>query len=291
MRLAALACLALLSACGSRGPSGPQPLADQPLDRSERAGRLALELERPEEALAQYRAALARARARDDAAAIGDNGYNLAVVELRLDRPRDSLATAQTIRAELGRRGVTPFPALLLAEAAAQYRLGRRDAADALAAEVARGDDADAALRAWFLRGLIADDRGDAATLAAAEAALAPSQEFGFRADREELAARLALRRGDAAGARAGAMRTSELRRDTLDFRGIARALGLAADAARAEGDTAGAADLYLRAGRAAAEQNDTTAARGWLDRALLLSRDPALTAAARQARASLAAR
>src|SRR5439155_16800871 len=96
------------------------------LQRQTHAGQLAFELERNEEAAAQYRTALSRAQARDDPDAIGDTGYNLAVAELRANAPDKALADARATRIELERRGAKPFPALLLAEATALYRTGRR---------------------------------------------------------------------------------------------------------------------------------------------------------------------
>ena len=96
------------------------------LQRQTHAGQLAFELERNEEAAAQYRTALSRAQARDDPDAIGDMGYNLAVAELRANAPDKALADARATRIELERRGSKPFPALLLAEATALYRTGRQ---------------------------------------------------------------------------------------------------------------------------------------------------------------------
>ena len=65
------------------------------LQRQTHAGKLAFELERNEEAAAQYRTALSRAQARDDPDAIGDTGYNLAVAELRANAPDKALADAR----------------------------------------------------------------------------------------------------------------------------------------------------------------------------------------------------
>jgi hypothetical protein len=91
-RVAIVLALAL-AACGGSEPPPAAP-SDETLSRDTRAGRLAYLQERPEEAIAQYRAALARAQARDDITAIGDLGYNLAVAELR-DRHNGRLNPAQ----------------------------------------------------------------------------------------------------------------------------------------------------------------------------------------------------
>ncbi|MBO0711774.1 MAG: hypothetical protein J2P47_10905 [Acetobacteraceae bacterium] len=246
-----------VSGCGGSAPAPATPAADATLQREVDAGRLAYEMERNEEAAAQYRAALTRAQSRDDLGAIGDTGYDLAVAELRANEPARALVDARATRAELERRGAKPFPALLLAEATALYRTGAGAEADRTAQLVQRGADADAAAQASFLRGLIAEDRGDTAGLAAALGSLnrpgakAPSLE----ADSAELDARLALRRGDPEGARQYAARAVELRQAALDYRGLARALAVDGTAAESSGDRSAAADLSLRAGRSAAAQ------------------------------------
>src|SRR5438477_8594074 len=135
------------------------------LRRQMHAGQLAFELERNEEAAAQYRTALNRAQARDDADAIGDTGYDLAVAEMRANAPNKALADARATRIELERRGAKPFPALLLAEATALYRAGAAAEADRAAQLIQRGEDADAVAPATFLLGRIAGDRGDEAGL------------------------------------------------------------------------------------------------------------------------------
>jgi hypothetical protein len=242
------------------------------LQRQTHAGQLAFELERNEEAAAQYRTALSRAQARDDPDAIGDTGYNLAVAELRANVPDKALADARATRIELERRGSKPFPALLLAEATALYRTGAAAEADRAAQLIQRGEDADAVARATFLRGLIADDRGDEAGLATAADALTKAKTPPFEADSAELAARLALLRSDPSQARQQAARAAELRQTTLDYRGLARALAIEGAAAERTGDKIVAADLFLRAGRSAAAQDDKKSASAWLRRAASLA-------------------
>ena len=270
----ALLLLLLLADCGGSAPDTGAPPTDEMLQRQTHAGQLAFELERNEEAAAQYRTALSRAQARDDPDAIGDTGYNLAVAELRANTPDKALADARATRIELERRGSKPFPALLLAEATALYRTGAAAEADRAAQRVQQSEDADAVARATFLRGLIADDRGDEAGLAAATDALTTAKTPPFEADSAELAARLALRRGDPARARERAEHAAGLRQATLDYRGLARALAIEGAAAERPGDKIAAADLFLRAGRSAAAQGDKTSARDWLGRAMFLAPD-----------------
>lgn len=284
--------LPLLAACGSTPAPAPPP-PDETLGRAARAGRLALELDRPAEAARLYTTALGRARERDDAAAIADTGIGLAAAELARNRNAAALATASDVQTELLRRGATVPDALLLTEALALYRTGDLAGADRVAARIT-GEDADVARRAWFLRGLIAASRGDAAGLAEARAALGEPEARGFRADARELAAAAALAAGDMPGARHMAAEAAQLRREGLDYRGLSRALALEAEAARRLGETAAAADLLLRAGRGAAARNEFAEARRWLRQSEALARQgraPEIAAAARAALRAMAER
>ncbi len=295
-RLPLLAALLVLAACGTAVPVAPPPPPDETLGRAARAGRIALELDRPAQAARLYAAALERARERDDAAAIADAGIGLAAAELGRGRNAEALAVARQVAAELARRQA-PVPAALgLAEALALYRLGEARAAEAAATAVTEraAEDADAARRAWFLRGLIAAERGDMPALAAARDALGAPETRGFQADARELAARAALGAGDAQDARRLAGETAALRREGLDYRGLGRALALEAEAARRLGASAAAADLFLRAGRGAASRREFPEARRWLGEAERLARDarqPEMATAARAALRELAER
>ena len=267
------ALLPLLAACGNSNSPPPQP-ADPTLQLETDAGQLAIERERPEEAVAGYQAALARAQARDDLGAIGDSGYNLAVAELQAGHPDQALAVARATEQERTRRGATPCPELILAEATALYRLGDLETADARARDASAGTPSATTARAQFLRGLIADDRNDAAGLAAASASLGQPKNPSLQADAAERSARLALRQGDEASARQQAAVAAALRQQTLDFRGLDRALVLEAEAAERAGDVAGASDLYFRAGRSALTQGDKPSARLWLGKAEAIATD-----------------
>jgi len=276
--------IAVLGGCHSAAePSLP---VDVVLENQTRSGHTAMALDRPAQAVSAFKQALARARVRDDAEAIGDVGFNLAVAQLQSGRPSQALATSREVEAELARRGAPSIPALRLVEAVSLYRLSQPELADPAAAEVERGTDPASAARAAFLRGLIADDRGDAPALAVALQKVNVAKGGEHKADATELTARLALRSGDPARAQREAELAAELRRDLLDYRALARCLALAARAAE-QGNQAVAADLYLRAGRTAGAEVDKAAARRWLDRAISLSRDPELTRAAKAALAA----
>jgi tetratricopeptide (TPR) repeat protein len=276
-----LALAAVLVGCGGGKPADPGPPRDLRLDGANTAGRQAMTMGLPEVAIRQFGVALARAYERDDAGAISDAAFNLALAQMRAGDPRTALATVRSAESELARRRA-PVPAeLALAEAAAAYRAG--DPASALAAAQRALDrpasDPDTGPRAWFIRGLIAADRGDRAALAQAVAALPPSKSADLEADRLELRARAALlddRPGDALSTLDQAAAN---RQQALDYRGMARALALAGDASLRLGRTADAASYFLRAGRSALLQGDAAMANPLLGRAAELGRQTGQTA------------
>lgn len=247
----------LLAGCSTASKPPPE---DATLARSNHAGDIAFDLEQPDQAATRYRAALVRARTRDDAAAIADAGFNLATAEMRAGRPRDALATARELQAELARRGITDTDFDLIS-ATALFHLHDLRAADRVAAGLTGSRKPELANAAWFLRGLIADARHDRPILAKAAASLTPAADPG---DVAELQSRLTHKP-------APALQAADLRRDRLDYRGMARALALAADYTP---EATKAADLYLRAGRSAAAQGDTANARAWFGKARKLSSD-----------------
>jgi hypothetical protein len=280
---------ALLSGCGSTPhPAQPQ---DAILQRESDAAELALTMQRPGEAASQYAKALKQAQARDDAGAIGDYGYDLAVADLAANKPKDALAAARMTQIELANRGIAPFPALILAEANALYRLGDRARADNLAANAEVGRDPSAAAGAAFLRGLIADDSGNQAGVYDALARLAHPANNAESADAFELAARRDLAARVFSRAESEADRAADLRRTELDYRGMARALAVEAEAAADAGDRATAANLYIRAAQSAAAQGDAGSAHHWLRQALVQANTPMLRQLAHQTFANLSAK
>jgi hypothetical protein len=252
--------LLVLGGCSS-APKGPPE--DPTLARSGHAGDIAFNLEQPGQAAVQYRVALARARTRDDAAAIADAGFNLATAQMRAGQPREAMQTAHELQAELARRGIVD-PAFDLIPAIALFRLGDLAGADRVAVGLTANHDPALANAAWFLRGLIADVQHDRAGLERAVASLTPGADPG---DVAELQARVSR-------STALALHAADLRRERLDYRGMARALALAAQFSP---DASQAADLYLRAGRSAAAQGDEPDARLWLHQGRLRATDPGL--------------
>lgn len=280
---------ALTGCGGSAKEGGPPP--DTQLDQANNAGTQALSMDLPAVAVRQYKLALKRAYERDDAAAIGDIGCNLALAQTRAGDPKAALATVHETRRELDRRHTKVPAELILVQAAAAYRNGDVAGADGAAQEVlARAPtDPDTVRRAWYIRGIVAAERGDGAALARAIAALpaapAPAAKpSALDGDRPELVGRAALLDGRTSDAQAAFEQAADDRRQILDYRGMARALALAGDAALKANRTGDAASFYLRAGRSTLLQGDKTAAQPMLRHAEDLARQSGQTGMADEA-------
>lgn len=286
-----LAGILLLAACGG-GHHAPAPPEDTALAQAARSGRQSLAFGRPKQAVEQYRRAFTLALARNDAQAIGDCGYDLAVAQLADDAAMPSLQTSLHTRAALQARAAPAFAELDLVQAAALHRLGRDDEADALAARAqATARDPATVARASTVRGLVADARGDQAGLAAALAGLGQPKQPSpdWQADHDELAARLDLLRGQYLQAADLAQRAAKIHRTQLDYHDMADNLALAAVALRGAGLPGQAADLYLQAGQSAAARGDVASAKPWLRQVLMPGADPDAQRAARDTLAGLA--
>lgn len=271
-----LVSLALASCSGN--PSEPGPPTDARLDQANRAGNQALSLDMPRLAARQYKTALQRAYERDDAGAIADVSYNLALALMRAGDPKSALATVREARLDLERRRATVPPELFLVQAAAAYRLGDLSGADTAAQEtIAHASGLqDARARAWFIRGLVAAERRDGTGLAQAIATLGPTKQADLQADRDELLGRAALLADQPAEALGLFQRSATNRQQSLDYRGMVRALSLAGDAALRSGRNSDAAVLLLRGGRSAVLQGDNPTALTLLKRAEDLARQTA---------------
>jgi hypothetical protein len=263
-----------LVACGG-GTSEPDPPSDRRLELANQAGMRALANLQPAEAVKQYRQALTLAYERDDGAAIGDIGYNLALAQLRAGSVDDAAGTVRETRAELERRRQPPPAELFLVQAAIAYRRGAADEALAAVQEVlARSPrDSQTATRAWYIRGAVAADRGDGQSLAQAVAAIPASAHPDQEADRLELAGRAALLSGEADTAMTSFEQAADQRRLALDYRGMTRALSFCGEAALSLGRRTDASVYFLRAGRSAMLQGDAQTGRTLLWRADQLAR------------------
>ena len=288
-RAALLVAALLLVACG--GARQPAPAGDEVLAGLAAAARGALDNDEPTSAAGLYARALARAHERDEAPLIDDMAFGQAVALLASGDPASARRVAGEEGEALARRGRTPSPRLLLAEATALHRLGHAAEARDRAAEVARrgAEDAEAALRAQFLLGLLAATRGDAAALEVHRATLTGARQPAFRADAAELDAHLALLRAEPALAAARAGEAADLRRQAIDYRGLSRALALEGTARARVGEAARAADLLFRAGQGAVARGEAQDARAWLAEAARLAQAAGRPALLAEVRAALA--
>jgi tetratricopeptide (TPR) repeat protein len=272
--LAGLA-LVLADCGGSTPPPQPPEAVDQDIVSGWRLARFAFEQGQYDQAAGLYARVLERAYARDDLKAIGDVGYELAVVRLRQRDVRGAAEQARRTRDELRRRGAKPFAELHLVESVALYETGDREGAEAMADEaikLASDRNAPVVARALYLRGRIAADRGDRRAVSRVLAALGAPQDAGLRADRLELAGRLNMLENRPENALPAFRESADLRREVEDYIGMARALALAGEAAESSGQLAEAADLYFRSGRSAEVEGNPADARHWLGAAARLA-------------------
>jgi tetratricopeptide (TPR) repeat protein len=268
---AVVSATAALAGCG--GAPEPPPPPDQEMESLYRVARFAYDRGQYEQAAILYDRVLARAYARDDLAAISEIGYESALARLREGRPGEAAAQARRVREELDRRGGEPFAELFLVEAVALYVSGEPAAAAAADAALSRaGNGAAVAARATYIKGMIAADRKDPAGVGGAIAGLGAPVQPDLRADKLELVGRQRLLEGKPDAALPILLETADLRRETKDYSGMARALAFAGEAAASTGRTVEAADLFLRAGRSAAQQPDRRDAEAWLKRAVALA-------------------
>jgi tetratricopeptide (TPR) repeat protein len=127
--------------------------------------------------------------------------------------------------------------------------------------------------KAHFLRSLIATERADTARLREAMTVLEHASSPEPRADHAELRGYLALAERKWAVAVQAFDTAAELRRMSLDYSSMARALAKAGEAAERNGSQQVAAVYYLHAGRSALQLGQRQEAVDWLKRAQLLAR------------------
>jgi tetratricopeptide (TPR) repeat protein len=261
--------------CSSRQTAPQGPPVDRDLARTNRAARTAFEGGRIQQAADLYRQSLERAYLRDDLAAVTDARYNLAVCLTLLQSDREALALVSEAHEELARAAQPVPPDILLLEATILYRLGKFQAArrltDTILSDTDQRPDA-AQSKAHFLRGLIANERGQPTALRKEIAALAQSDSPAIRSDREELIGHLALAEGRWDEAVLAFDEAAALRRQVLDYRGMVKALAKAGEASERAGRPVSASRRYLRAGQSTALQGDSDQAAIWLTRAAQLA-------------------
>ena len=268
--------LIAISACGSRQAPQAPTAGDAEFTLTSRAAGTAFGQGEYARAADLYRQALERAYARDDRGAIVDTQYNLAVVLLRLGLPEEAHAVVDDAKAELSRAEQVLPAHLLLLEATILYRTGQPAAAWDISEQLLAGAaeaEFGVMARAQFLRGLIAAERGDEGRLRESIAALEKANDPALRADHTELRGYLAMAEHHWEAAVQAFDATAELRRESLDYASMTRALARAGEASEQSGRQRAAAVFYLRAGRSASQLGRQQEAVHWLRRAQLLAR------------------
>jgi tetratricopeptide (TPR) repeat protein len=95
------AAILVWSGCGSSPRVQEKPAGDESLERLNQAARQAFDRGRFQQAASIYRQALERALVRDDANAVVDAQYNLAVCLMKLDNHAEALQLISQAEAEL----------------------------------------------------------------------------------------------------------------------------------------------------------------------------------------------
>jgi tetratricopeptide (TPR) repeat protein len=266
----------VLNACGGQ-PAPPETIGvDERFALYSRMASAAFAQGEYAQAADLYRQALARAYARDDHRAIVDTQYNLAVVLLRSGLLQEAYTVVDAAKAELTRAGQTVPAYLLLLEVTLLYRTGQATAAWSLSEQLLASVPAaepEVIAKTYFLRGLLATERTDTAHLREAIASLEHTSRPELRADHAELRGYLALAERDWEAAVQAFDIAAELRRVSLDYPSMARALAKAGEASERGGRQQVAAVFYLRAGRSALQLEHRQEAVDWLKRAQLLAR------------------
>lgn len=284
--------LLVSSGCSTRRAEPQGPPVDKSLERTNRAARTAFSNGRIEQAAKLFRRSLELAYRRDDPAAVNDARYNLALCLTLMQADQEAMRLVTQAHEALS-RGNEPVPGdFLLLEATLLFRLGKaRDAwklTEDILSTVEQQDSAIIA-KTHFLRGLIANDQGDAAGIRREIAALASPKSAVQRADLQELTGHLLLIEQQWERARFAFDEAAAIRRKILDYRGMVQALAKAGEACERAGQTTAASRRYLRAGRSAALQRNIDQARIWLTRAAQLAGNAGNETIVNEARAALA--
>ena len=282
------AAILAVSGCGSAPPRQEGPATDETLERFNRAGRLAFDKGRLQQAADFYRKALDQAYVRDDIEAILDAQYNLAFCLMYLRSHEEALTVVQNAKTEMALAGGGNSVDFLLLEATILYSSGNSDEAWKITDQILSIPTADSSVihsKTQFLRGLIASKKADTGQLRTAIAALGQPEDPRLRADRQELIGHLAMAEHSWDVAIEAFDRAAKLRREALDYRAMVRVLALAGQASEAAGHAKAASIRYLRAGRSAVLQRLFDDAQTWLNQAVQIADTAGEAQIAREAR------
>lgn len=268
-----------LTACGV---SQKEPPKDDPLQRTMDVAKQGVFYNRLQQAEIDYKKAYQYALTRDDERDIENVGYNLAVVQLDMNKLQTTYTTIQAVRNELYLRNAMSSPQLDLVEAAVLYRLHRENEALRLLQNAVQTSQEDIQERAYFFMGLIAKDQNNMALLSESVQRLDQiflnnkhaKKEESWKADQGELHAWLAYKNGKYDEAITTAQFVETSRRQQIEYRGMVRALVIQAMSDQAKGNLQQAAQLYIRAGKSARFLKEYTDAKRYLSQAIALHAD-----------------
>ncbi len=257
--------------CGSSAPVQKGPAIDEDLERFNRAAQQAFGNGRLQQAASFYRKALDRAYIRDDFRAVLDAQYNMAVCLINLQSYADAFAVIQQAKTEIAMSGHSRAVDFLLLEATVLHFREDSDAAWRITDQILAATPRASSIvqsKTYFLRGVIASKQGDTDRLREAIVSIGQPNLPQLRADRHELLGHLAMAEQHWEEAINAFEAATELRRETLDYRGMVKSLALAGKASEKAGHADEAAVCYLRAGRSAALQGQFDDALNWLNQA-----------------------
>lgn len=286
------AALCMSTGCSTRRTLPQGPPVDKSLERTNRAARTAFDNGRTQQAAKLYRQSLELAYRRDDPAAVNDARYNLALCLALMQSDPEALALISQAHAELSQEGESVPGDILLLEATLLFRLGRTLEAWKLTGDILityERQDPAVVGKTHFLRGLIANDRGDPEGIRIEITALSNPNSAVQQADREELTGHLLLMEQRWDEAVLAFDQAATIRRQILDYRSMVQALAKAGEACERADRPAAASRRYLRAGRSAALQGSWEQAQTWLTRAVQLAERAGHETIATEARVQLA--
>jgi tetratricopeptide (TPR) repeat protein len=253
----ALTVLTLLGCATS--PTSTGPSEDKELSRTASLARAAFEEGATAKAIDLYRRALNRAHAMDDAAAIGNAAYNLALCHIIVGQLDQASALLDEAKAALKRSGGNPGDVLLL-EATVAQRQGKLEQALSLADQVLSASPGENDLfQVTLLKGMIACEQHDPARARTmlAEAAQHHVTDAALLGAREQLAGNIYLLESNPAEAATALDRAAALFQEATHYRDMALTLRRAGEAYREAGDLQRAKDRLFRAKRSLAAQGE----------------------------------
>ncbi len=265
------AVILVFGGCGSSAQVQKGPAIDEDLERFNHAAQLAFENGRLQQAASFYRKALERAYIRDDFKAVLDAQYNMATCLINLQSYAEAFEVIQQAKAEMAMAGYSREVDFLLLEATVLHLREDLDAAWKITDQILAATPRASSImqgKTYFLRGLIANKQGNTDRLSEAIVSMGQPNLPVLRADRFELVGHLAMAKQRWEEAIQAFEAATDLRREARDYRGMVKALALAAEASEKAGYADKASVRYLRAGRSAALQGQFDDAWNWLNQA-----------------------